>query len=267
MSDPSTTGVEMDDMSKIEANNDMQMLSEPGTVSSSGHQSVSADKNNIVVPKQYFYMLLVVLVGLVSVTTYLGVSLNNAYNQNNTENDVVNPCGLTSTEMVVLWNTHTYSEFVTRDVSETMTTFGPNPYIYSIPTRAGGNSTQTCDVFYQEDFTMTNPPDIASVLISRTIGDYQIVDETVASFTHTTEMGWILPNIPPTNKFVQIPLVVIVGFNNSKIVFEHIYWDQASVLTQVGLLNQTCCSELSNYSLPILGADEDSRIPEEYLNQ
>ena len=129
MSDPSTTGVEMDDMSKIEANNDMQMLSEPGTVSSSGHQSVSADKNNIVVPKQYFYMLLVVLVGLVSVTTYLGVSLNNAYNQNNTENDVVNPCGLTSTEMVVLWNTHTYSEFVTRDVSETMTTFGPNLYL------------------------------------------------------------------------------------------------------------------------------------------
>lgn len=264
----------MEDISKVDPENcnDKKMLSDTGAFnSSSDFVSPTVDKKSLVIPVQYFYFFLTVIVALTGVVIYLSIALTNAYSSNSNESvnesDIVKPCGLTSDEMVALWNTHTYSEFVTRDVNETMSTFGPNPYIYSIPTRAGGNSTQTCDTFYNEDFTMTNPPSIGSVLISRTIGDYQIVDETVASFNHTTEMGWILPNIPPTNKFVQIPLVVIVGFNLSKIVFEHIYWDQASVLTQVGLLNKTCCSELSPYSLPILGADEDCRIPEEYLNQ
>jgi carboxymethylenebutenolidase len=258
------SAVEMEDMAKGEADNDKQMLSEAGAVSSSEPTPASVDKNSVTIPKSFLYILITVVVALASVVTYLGVSLTQAYNN---QDNGVNPCGLTPDEMVALWNTHTYSEFVTRDVNETMTTFGPNPYIFSIPTRAGGNSTQTCDTFYKEDFTMINPPDIGSVLISRTIGDYQIVDETVASFTHTTEMGWILPGIPPTNKFVQIPLVVIVGFADSKIAYEHIYWDQASVLAQVGLLNKTCCSELSNYSLPIIGADEDNTIPIQYLNQ
>jgi carboxymethylenebutenolidase len=47
----------------------------------------------------------------------------------------------------------------------------------------------------------------------------------------------MLPNIAPTGKQVEIPLVVIVGFSNGKISHEHIYWDQASVLVQLGLLD------------------------------
>jgi carboxymethylenebutenolidase len=46
----------------------------------------------------------------------------------------------------------------------------------------------------------------------------------------------MLPGVPPTERRVKIPLVV-VGFRDGKIASEHIYRDQASVLVQVGLLN------------------------------
>ena len=161
--------------------------------------------------------------------------------------------------MVNLWTAHTDAEFVTRSVNDTMATVGDNPFMYNVPTKVGGNSTVTVDYFYSTEFVTCNPPDITSELLSRTIGDLQIVDELMLSFTHTTDMPWILPNIPPTNLPVMVPLVVIVGFGNSKIISEHIYWDQASVLMQIGLLNQTCCGELSSYDLPITG------VPEQYF--
>jgi carboxymethylenebutenolidase len=61
------------------------------------------------------------------------------------------------------------------------------------------------------------------------------VDELIDRFTHTIEMDWMLPGIHPTGRRVEIPIVVVVQFQEEKIVSEHIYWDQASVLVQVGL--------------------------------
>ena len=88
--------------------------------------------------------------------------------------------------------------------------------------------------------------------ISRTIGDDRLVDEMVFKFTHTIAMDWMLPGIAPTGKRVEVPLVVIVHFRDGKLAHEHIYWDQASVLVQLGLLDSS--------TLPVAGVDSAHKV-------
>jgi carboxymethylenebutenolidase len=73
--------------------------------------------------------------------------------------------------------------------------------------------------------------------VSRTMGVDRVVDEMVVSFTHSDEIDWILPGLQPTDKFVEIAMVSVVAIRGGKLVSEHMYWDQASVLVQVGLLD------------------------------
>src|SRR5947207_14878990 len=96
------------------------------------------------------------------------------------------------------------------------------------------------------------PPDMEMTQVSRTIGTDQLVDEMVISFTHTIEMDWMLPGIPPTGRRVEVPLVVIVRFQDGKLAHEHIYWDQASVLVQLGLLDSE--------KLPAAGAESAQKV-------
>ena len=81
------------------------------------------------------------------------------------------------------------------------------------------------------------PDDTKVVRISRTVDKDQVVDELMVSFTHDREIDFMLPGIPPTGKYVELPHVVVMNFRNGKIAHEHIYWDQASLLVQVGLLD------------------------------
>lgn len=81
------------------------------------------------------------------------------------------------------------------------------------------------------------PADTKIVRISRTVGKDQVVDELILSFTHDREIDYMLPGIPPTDKHVKLPHVVVMKFNGKKIEREHIYWDQGSLLAQIGLLN------------------------------
>jgi carboxymethylenebutenolidase len=74
------------------------------------------------------------------------------------------------------------------------------------------------------------------------------VDELIVSFTHDTQWDYLLPGIPPTGRRVELPHVVVMKFENGKDAHEHIYWDQASLLVQVGLLNPA--------SLPVAGVDQ-----------
>jgi catechol 2,3-dioxygenase-like lactoylglutathione lyase family enzyme len=77
------------------------------------------------------------------------------------------------------------------------------------------------------------------VPISRTIGQGRVVDELIMRFTHAIRMDWLLPSIAPTGTRVAVPMVAIVQCEGDKVAHEHIYWDQASVLVQVGLLDRT----------------------------
>ncbi len=125
------------------------------------------------------------------------------------------------------------------DLEATLSTMTENPHLNNIPTMIGGIGRDGVKEFYGSliPFNKFFPPDLEMVPVSQTIDQNQLVDEIIFKFTHTTEVGWMLPNIPPTGKRVEIPLVVIVGFKDGKVTHEHIYWDQASVLIQIGLLD------------------------------
>jgi carboxymethylenebutenolidase len=140
-------------------------------------------------------------------------------------------------DLVALWEAHCRYEFETRDVDATMATMVADPYVNHIPTMTGGVGHDQLKRFYKYHFIGVNPPDFRLTPISRTVGESTVVDEFVVSFTHTTEIDWMLPGIKPTGRWVEIPTVAVIQFAGDKLISEHIYWDQATVLVQIGLLN------------------------------
>jgi carboxymethylenebutenolidase len=155
-------------------------------------------------------------------------------------------------EMIAIWDEHIGYEFSTRDVSSTIATMVEDAYVSHIPVMTGGYGHAALRRFYKEDFIPQMPADTSIQLISRILGQDQLVDEMIFSFTHTEEMPWMLPGVPPTHRHVEIPLVVVVGFRKGKLAYERIYWDQASVLKQIGLLTDP--------SLPVFGAETAHKL-------
>ena len=141
------------------------------------------------------------------------------------------------TDLSRLWEEHTKHEFATRDTEATLATMVDDAYVNHVPVLTGGSGKDALRQFYSRHFIPKMPPDTQIIPISRTIGAERLVDEMIFKFTHTIEMDWMLPGIAPTGKPVEIALVVVVHFRDGKLAHEHIYWDQASVLVQLGLLN------------------------------
>src|SRR5215204_5488877 len=136
-----------------------------------------------------------------------------------------------------IFDEHIKCEFEKHDVEATMKTMVKEPYVHHIPVLTGGIGYDGVYNFYNDEFINKMPDDTKFVRISRTIGKDQVVDELILSFTHDRELDFMLPRIPPTGKYIELPYVVIMKFNRGKIEHEHIYWDQASLLVQVGLLD------------------------------
>jgi carboxymethylenebutenolidase len=136
-----------------------------------------------------------------------------------------------------LWEKHVQCEFTTHNTEDTLATMVEDAYVNHIPVLTGGVGRDQLREFYSKRFIPQMPPDTEMIPISRTIGNDQLVDEMVFKFTHTIRMDWMLPGIAPTGKRVEVPLVAIVRFRDGKLAHEHIYWDQASVLVQIGLLD------------------------------
>ena len=157
-----------------------------------------------------------------------------------------------SPELARLWEEHTGHEFVTRDVEATLDTMVEDAYVNHIPVMTGGTGKSELRAFYSRDFIPNMPPDTTLTPVSRTIGQDQLVDEMIFSFTHSQEMPWMLPGVAPTNRRVEVPLVAIVKFRDGKLAHEHIYWDQASVLRQIGLLQDA--------GLPVCGAETATKV-------
>ena len=156
-----------------------------------------------------------------------------------------------------LWDLHCMYEFGTRDVDATMGTMVPQPYVNHIPTMTGGVGHDQLKRFYKYHFIPTTPKDTTLIPISRTIGEGIVVDEMLFCFTHDIEIYWMLPGVKPTGKRVEIPLVAIVKFRGDKLYNEHIYWDQASVLVQIGLLKAE--------GLPVAGVETANKLVDEKL--
>lgn len=153
-----------------------------------------------------------------------------------------------------LWEEHTKHEFATRDTQSTLDTMVDDAYVNHVPVLTGGRGKEALRSFYSRDFIPCMPPDTTLTPVSRTVGEDQLVDEMIFSFTHTQEMPWMLPGIAPTNRHVEIALVAIVRFREGKLKHEHIYWDQASVLKQIGLI--------SDPELPVFGAETAEKVRE-----
>lgn len=150
--------------------------------------------------------------------------------------------------MVAVWDRHTSAEFNDHSLEETMATMSADPFVNHVPVMTGGFGDVDVRHFYANNFLPAHPKDTAATLIARTVGTDCIVDELQHSFTHDIEMPWMLPGVPPTGRRVEIAVIAVVQFKDGLISGERIYWDQASVLAQVGLLDAS--------TLPITGADQ-----------
>ena len=145
-----------------------------------------------------------------------------------------------------VWNEHLRAEFAANSADEALATMVANPRVNQVPVMIGGDGPEELSEFYATYFLPQIPPDMEMVPVSRTIGQGRLVDEMVARFTHTIPMDFMLPGIAPTGKRVEVAIVVVVQFEGEKLAHEHLYWDQASVLVQLGLLPPE--------GLPVVGA-------------
>jgi carboxymethylenebutenolidase len=155
-------------------------------------------------------------------------------------------------KMIAVFEQHVQAE-LDGDLVTTMATMTDNPHLLNIPTPVGGSGKDGVLAFYRDHLVgKFFPPDVKMQRVSITVGEAQIVEELVISFTHTTMIEWMLPGLQPTGKQVQAAFAVIVGFEGDKVAHEHIYWDQASVLVQLGLIDPE--------GLPVVGAENARKL-------
>jgi carboxymethylenebutenolidase len=145
------------------------------------------------------------------------------------------------------WEEHLRTEFNAHSADEAIATMVANPLVNQVPVMIGGDGKEELREFYARYFLPQIPPDTEMVPVSRTIGQGRLVEEMVFRFTHTIPMDWMLPGIPPTGKRVEVAMLIVVQFDGDKLAHEHLYWDQASVLVQLGLLQAA--------GLPVVGAE------------
>jgi carboxymethylenebutenolidase len=158
------------------------------------------------------------------------------------------------------WDQHLASEFAAKSPEQAIATMTAEPYVNEVALMIGGRGRDEVLNFYRNHFLSQIPPDLETVPVSRTIGQSRVVDELILRFTHSIRVDWLLPGIEPTGKRVEVPMVVIVQFEGDKVAHEHLYWDQASVLVQVGLLDRT---------LPVRGGEIAAQVlkPTQPMNE
>lgn len=158
----------------------------------------------------------------------------------------------TAHPLLAVWQQHTYAEFVAKDAEAAIATMTEDAHVLLVPVGTGGHGKQGVRRFYATSFIPQMPADLAATLISQTIGDDCLVEEAVYTFTHSIAMEWMLPGIAPTGRRVEVAVVAIVKFRDGRVRHEHLYWDNASVLVQLGLLDAGM--------LPIQGAESARRV-------
>jgi carboxymethylenebutenolidase len=158
------------------------------------------------------------------------------------------------------WDQHLTSEFAAKSAEQALATMTAEPYVNEVPLMIGARGREELHDFYANHFLNQIPPDLEMVTVSRTVGQGRVVDELIIRFTHSIFMDWLLPGIAPTGRRVELPFVVIVQFEGDKLAHEHLYWDQASVLVQVGLLDR---------ALPVRGGETAAQVlnPTQPMNE
>ncbi len=161
----------------------------------------------------------------------------------------------TEADLGAVFDAHMSAEFELRDADKAMETMTDSPSLTHVPVITGARGKDALRDFYRDHFVGKWPPDLTIERISRTITENMVIDEFIVQFTHDRVMDAILPGLPPTGRRVELPHVAVVGFENGKIAFERIYWDQGSMLTQLGVLEAE--------HLPLVGAQQAQAIRNE----
>jgi carboxymethylenebutenolidase len=154
--------------------------------------------------------------------------------------------------LIDLWERHMRYEFTVRDAARTVDTMSDDNYVNHVPVMTGGRGREEMLEFYGRHFIPKMPADTRITSVCRTVGQERVIDEIIFSFTHDIEMDWMLPGVTPTGRHVDVPFVVVVQLGGDDIVCERIYWDQASVLVQIGLLDPA--------GLPVVGAQAARKV-------
>ena len=156
-----------------------------------------------------------------------------------------------------LWEEHVASEFQSKNAEAAINTMVERPSVNHVPVMTGGVGRKQLTHYYDRYFIPQMPPDTQITPVSRTIGHDRLVDEFVIKFTHSLQMDWLLPGVPPTNKSVEIAIVTVIQFRDGKMASERIYYDQASILVQLGLLNPE--------KLPVAGVEIARKVLDDEL--
>jgi len=143
---------------------------------------------------------------------------------------------MTHNEMEDVWAEHIRHEFVTKDVEATLATMVEDASVDHVPVHTGGEGKGALRGFYRDVFIGSWPDDLQMATTNRVLGEDQLVEEARLRFTHSKRMDWFLPGVPPTNRVVDVDFVIVVQFRDGKLARERIYWDQATVLRQTGLI-------------------------------
>ncbi|KAI1411334.1 hypothetical protein F5Y13DRAFT_165473 [Hypoxylon sp. FL1857] len=172
-----------------------------------------------------------------------------------------------------IWEEHTYWEFEARSVEETMATMVEEPYVNHIPTLTGGVGRRALTDFYRDHFIFSNPPDTVLELVSRTVGIDRVVDEFLFKATHDRVIDWLAPGIPATGRFISVPFASVVNIRGDRLYHEHISWDQATLLRQLGLLpdylpfpypvtgeESAATGSSFEYRLPVAGVESADKL-------
>jgi carboxymethylenebutenolidase len=155
-------------------------------------------------------------------------------------------------DLGAVFDEHLRDEFELHDAAATMLTMSATPHLYHVPTMAGGNGREEIFSFYRDHFVTKWPADTSTTRVSRTVGEDQIVDELIMKFTHDVVIDALLPGVAPSGRHVSLPVVAVVKFHEGKVAHEHIYWDQASLLVQVGLMDGA--------ALPVTGGEQADNL-------
>jgi carboxymethylenebutenolidase len=155
-------------------------------------------------------------------------------------------------DLGAMFDLHVKCEFQDHDVEATMRTMVDDPYVHNVPVLKGGYGREGVYDFYKRHFVGKMPADTRVEPISRTVGPDCVIDELIVCFTHDIVIDYLLPGIKPTGRYVELPHVVVMKFHNGKVAHEHIYWDQACLLAQVGLLDAR--------KLPVTGKEQAAAL-------
>ncbi|KAI8227648.1 hypothetical protein K4K54_002773 [Colletotrichum sp. SAR 10_86] len=178
-------------------------------------------------------------------------------------------------DLEAVWEEHTLFEFGERNVDKTMATMVEQPYVNHVPTLTGGVGRARLTNFYTNHFIFNNPEDTELELVSRTVGIDRVIDEFVFKCTHDKVIDWLLPGVPPTGKHLSIPFTSVVNVRGDHLHHEHIAWDQATALRQLGLLpdylpfpyqingSGPSSGKRFEYRLPVAGVESAHKLVDE----